>query len=97
MRNEEKWFGYRVTWDFDGEDTVSKGLVNAENFADAVAKIDMFYDSIIDLALEIIVSGKILDLDSLCDWIAWKEKDSGIDVLGPLAREAVRNVIQAEE
>ena len=100
MSKEYTFYMYEVTWcnEYDEAhpwaETITKGLICADSFGDAVCRIEASFDAIIKINVESINDYELLDLEDLLYFLN-PDTNKGSE-LGPQLIAALQEVIEVE-
>ena len=99
-RNNYTFYMYEVTWcnEYDEAhpwaETVTKGLICADSFGDAVCRIEASFDEIVKVNVESINDSELLDLEDL---LCFMNPDANRgSTLGPQLIAALEEAIEVE-
>ena len=89
---ENNFWLYKVTWFVDGETRQNQGIVCAESFAEAAAKVDKSYDDVSDMTIISTDCYEVFDLSDLLEFLKIDENEES-SKLGPQLIAALEEAI----
>ena len=99
-RDNYTFYAYEVTWcnEYDEAhswvETVTKGLICADSFGDAVCRVEASFDAIVKINVESINDSELLDFEDLLYFLN-PDANRG-SALGPQLIEALQKAIEVE-